>query len=106
MALITRRRILERTIEGLGKHGLVACTKSQSNCNEATAPTSVVAGGSSNPGSRVTTNLVPLRQALKEELEMRTDAFKLALHKIESLGKHAGLHKGNVYLITDMRINV
>ncbi|XP_023246071.1 uncharacterized protein LOC106646497 [Copidosoma floridanum] len=86
-ALASRRRTLERTVEGLGKHGLVATSKSRGSL---TARDSV---GSAD--GDFGTNLVPLRQALKEELEVRADAYKLALHKIEGLGKHAGLHKGD-----------
>ncbi|XP_023313562.1 uncharacterized protein LOC106648744 [Trichogramma pretiosum] len=78
MALMSRRRALERAVEGLGKHGLVPVKSTTSNVTHST-----------------TTNLVPLLVALKEELEQRADAYKLALHKIESLGKHAGLHKGD-----------
>lgn len=74
--LISRRRALERAVEGLGKHGLVP--SSQTN----------------NTENSVTSNLVPLPIALKEELETRTEAYKLALHKIENFGKHAGTHKG------------
>lgn len=74
--LITRRRALERAVEGLGKHGLVSSSQT------------------SNPENSVTSNLVPLPVALKEELETRTEAYKLALHKIENLGKHTGTHKG------------
>ncbi|XP_015594907.1 uncharacterized protein LOC107267552 [Cephus cinctus] len=74
-ALATRRRALERAVEGLGKHGLVPSARSKHSENANTQ------------------NLVPLPIALKEELELRTEAYKLALHKIESFGKHAGSHK-------------
>nr|XP_012222783.1 PREDICTED: uncharacterized protein LOC105672437 isoform X2 [Linepithema humile] len=73
--LISRRRALERAVEGLGKHGLVS--SSQTNSTE----------------NSMTSNLVPLPVALKEDLETRTEAYKLALHKIENFGKHAGTHK-------------
>ncbi|EFN84949.1 uncharacterized protein LOC105182734 isoform X1 [Harpegnathos saltator] len=76
-ALISRRRALERAVEGLGKHGLVSSTLTSSSENS------------------VTPNLVPLPVALKEELETRTEAYKLALHKIENFGKHAGTHKAD-----------
>jgi len=78
--LISRRRALERAVEGLGKHGLVSSSQS------------------SNSENSVTSNLIPLPVALKEELETRTEAYKLALHKIENLGKHAGTHKGKLSL--------
>lgn len=74
--LISRKRALERAVEGLGKHGLVP--SSQTNNSE----------------NSVTSNLVPLPVALKEELETRMETYKLALHKIENFGKHAGTHKG------------
>lgn len=74
--LISRRRALERAVEGLGKHGLIPSSQT------------------SNSENYVTSNLVPLPVALKEELETRTEAYKLTLHKIENLGKHAGTHKG------------
>lgn len=79
--LLSRRRALERAVEGLGKHGLVS--SSQTNISE----------------NSVTPNLVPLPVALKEELETRTEAYKLALHKIENFGKHAGTNKGTMLLI-------
>ncbi|XP_076240641.1 uncharacterized protein LOC143183101 [Calliopsis andreniformis] len=75
--LIARKRALERAVEGLGKHGLVASSQTNSSEN----------GGASN--------LVPLPVALKEELEGRIDAYKLAVHKIESFGKHARSHKAD-----------
>ncbi|XP_012222782.1 uncharacterized protein [Linepithema humile] len=75
--LISRRRALERAVEGLGKHGLVS--SSQTNSTE----------------NSMTSNLVPLPVALKEDLETRTEAYKLALHKIENFGKHAGTHKAD-----------
>lgn len=75
--LLSRRRALERAVEGLGKHGLVP--SSQTNISE----------------NSVTPNLVPLPVALKEELETRTEAYKLALHKIENFGKHAGSNKAD-----------
>ncbi|XP_011645581.1 uncharacterized protein LOC105432457 [Pogonomyrmex barbatus] len=74
--LLSRRRALERAVEGLGKHGLVP---SQTNISE----------------NSVTPNLVPLPVALKEELETRTEAYKLALHKIENFGKHSGTNKAD-----------
>ncbi|EZA52586.1 hypothetical protein DMN91_002037 [Ooceraea biroi] len=73
--LISRRRALERAVEGLGKHGLVSSSQTSSSENS------------------VTSNLVPLPVALKEELEIRTETYKLALHKIENLSKHTGTHK-------------
>ncbi|XP_029172287.1 uncharacterized protein LOC114941462 [Nylanderia fulva] len=75
--LISRRRGLERAVEGLGKHGLVP--SSQTNNSE----------------NSVTPNLVPLPIALKEELETRMETYKLALHKMENFGKHAGTHKAD-----------
>ncbi|XP_018363135.1 PREDICTED: uncharacterized protein LOC108761219 [Trachymyrmex cornetzi] len=75
--LLSRRRALERAVEGLGKHGLVP--SSQTNISE----------------NSVTPNLVPLPVALREELETRTEAYKLALHKIENFGKHAGTNKAD-----------
>ncbi|XP_070517441.1 uncharacterized protein [Cardiocondyla obscurior] len=78
--LLSRRRALERAVEGLGKHGLVP---SAQNISE----------------NSVTPNLVPLPVALKEELETRMEAYKLALHKIENFGKHAGTNKGMCFPI-------
>ncbi|EFN72201.1 hypothetical protein EAG_12846 [Camponotus floridanus] len=75
--LISRKRALERAVEGLGKHGLVP--SSQTNNSE----------------NSVTSNLVPLPVALKEELETRMETYKLALHKVENFGKHAGTHKAD-----------
>ncbi|XP_036143013.1 uncharacterized protein LOC105839925 [Monomorium pharaonis] len=75
--LLSRRRALERAVEGLGKHGLVP--SSQTNISE----------------NSVTPNLIPLPVALKEDLETRTEAYKLALHKIENLGKHSGASKAD-----------
>lgn len=77
--LATRRRALERAVEGLGKHGLVP--SAQGNTSE-------------NTNSQ---NLVSLPVALKEELESRSEAYKLALHKIESFAKHAGANKGEEF---------
>lgn len=71
--LAARKRALERAVEGLGKHGLVA------SCLENGGPP----------------NLVPLPFALKEQLENRIEAYKLAVHKIESFGKHPRTHRGN-----------
>ena len=76
--LAARKRTLERAVEGLGKHGLVA------SCQ----PSNLENGGASN--------LVPLPVALKEQLENRIEAYKLAVHKIESFGKHARTHRGNL----------
>ncbi|CAB0045036.1 unnamed protein product [Trichogramma brassicae] len=131
MALMSRRRALERAVEGLGKHGLVpvksSSTTTTSNvahsaaghangANNGATATTTASGGTTplqqqhhqattagpttattktTTTTTTTTNLVPLLVALKEELEQRADAYKLALHKIESLGKHAGLHKGD-----------
>ncbi|XP_076677925.1 uncharacterized protein LOC143374014 isoform X1 [Andrena cerasifolii] len=75
--LVARKKALERAVEGLGKHGLVA-----------SSPTS----SSENAGA---SNLLPLPVALKDELEGRIDAYKLAVHKIESFGKHARTHKAD-----------
>ncbi|OAD56505.1 hypothetical protein WN48_03192 [Eufriesea mexicana] len=75
--LIARKRALERAVEGLGKHGLVA------SCQP------------SNSENGVASNLVPLPVALKEQLESRIDAYKLAVHKIESFGKHARTHRAD-----------
>ncbi|KAG7189992.1 hypothetical protein KM043_006150 [Ampulex compressa] len=76
--LVSRRRALERAVEGLGKHGLV--------------PASSQAASQDNSAA---SNLIPLPLALKEELEARTEAYKLAMHKIESFAKHAGMHKAD-----------
>ncbi|XP_011500419.1 PREDICTED: uncharacterized protein LOC105364228 [Ceratosolen solmsi marchali] len=81
--LIYRWRALEQAIEGLGKHGLIL-----------SKPKSSASDTSTNNGN-ATSNLVPLRVALREELEMRSEACKHALHKIENLEKHAGVHKGD-----------
>ncbi|XP_048507323.1 uncharacterized protein LOC105685710 [Athalia rosae] len=75
--LNNRRRALERAVEGLGKHGLV---------------TSTVGNGLENTNAQ---NLVSLPVALKDELESRAEAYKLALHKIESFAKHGGTNKGD-----------
>ena len=75
-ALASRRRALERAVEGLGKHGLVPSNQT-----------------SGTEGS-ISQNLIPLPVALKDELEVRAEAYKLALHKLESSGKHTGTHKG------------
>ncbi|XP_031847387.2 uncharacterized protein LOC116433441 isoform X1 [Nomia melanderi] len=75
--LLARKRALERAVEGLGKHGLVPSSQS-GNSDAVTAP-----------------NLLPLPTVLKEELENRIDAYKLAVHKIESFGKHARTHKAD-----------
>lgn len=74
--LTARRRALERAVEGLGKHGLV--------------PSNQISGLENTTSQ----NLVPLPFALKEELEARSEAYKLALHKLESCGKHTGTLKG------------
>ncbi|XP_053975480.1 uncharacterized protein LOC128874610 [Hylaeus volcanicus] len=75
--LMARKRALERAVEGLGKHGLVASPQT---------------GNLENGGA---SNLLPLPVALKEELENRIDAYKLAVHKIESFGKNARTHKAD-----------
>lgn len=77
-SLVARQRALERAVEGLGKHGLVSSVQHSNGADSSSAK-----------------NLLPLPVALKEELEIRTEAYKLALHKIESFGKHARTHKGN-----------
>jgi len=84
--LLSRRRALDRAVEGLGKHGLVP--SSQTNISE----------------NSVTPNLVPLPVALREELETRTEAYKLALHKIENFGKHAGTNKGRYFKLLLIKI--
>lgn len=71
--LVARKRALERAVEGLGKHGLVASCLEDGRAS----------------------NLVPLPFALKEQLENRIEAYKLAVHKIESFGKHPRTHRGN-----------
>ncbi|KZC10572.1 PREDICTED: uncharacterized protein LOC107188627 [Dufourea novaeangliae] len=76
--LIGRKRALERAVEGLGRHGLVSSSGHTCNSENGTA-----------------TNLVPLPVALKEQLENRIDAYKLAVHKLESFGKHARTHKAD-----------
>lgn len=76
-ALVSRRCALERAVEGLGKHGLV--------------PPLIQTSKSENS---VTPNLIPLAVALKEELETRMEAYKLALHKIDNYSKHTSTHKG------------
>ncbi|XP_034193658.2 uncharacterized protein LOC117610413 isoform X1 [Osmia lignaria lignaria] len=75
--LVTRKRSLERAVEGLGKHGLV--------------PSCQV----NNPENGTGSNLLPLPVAMKEELENRIEAYKLAVHKVESFGKHARTHKAD-----------
>ncbi|XP_015510868.2 uncharacterized protein LOC107217741 [Neodiprion lecontei] len=75
--LATRKRALERAVEGLGKHGLV--------------PSSQLGNGLDYTNAQ---NLVSLPVALKEELEARSEAYKLALHKIENFQKHTGTNKG------------
>ncbi|XP_033344258.1 uncharacterized protein LOC117230682 [Bombus vosnesenskii] len=75
--LAARKRTLDRAVEGLGKHGLVA------SCH----PSNLENAGASN--------LVPLPVALKEQLESRIEAYKLAVHKIESFGKHARTHRAD-----------
>ena len=106
--LASRRRSLERAVEGLGKHGLV-----QSNSNVvgsqqdyrrlslglSTFGTSfartrigaAVASATSKTGGSTAreppTSLLPLTAKLREELESRLEAYKLVLHRIESWGK-------------------
>lgn len=80
--LATRRRALERAVEGLGKHGLV--------------PSEAQGSALENTNAQ---HLVALPVALKEELESRSEAYKLALHKIESFAKHAGTSKGKEHVI-------
>ncbi|XP_060825236.1 uncharacterized protein LOC132912125 [Bombus pascuorum] len=75
--LAARKRTLDRAVEGLGKHGLVA------SCHP------------SNLENARASNLVPLPVALKEQLESRIEAYKLAMHKIESVGKHARTHRAD-----------
>ncbi|XP_012153526.2 uncharacterized protein LOC100875545 [Megachile rotundata] len=75
--LTGRKRALERAVEGLGKHGLVPSCQANNLEN----------GNASN--------LLPLPVAMKEELENRIEAYKLAVHKIESFGKHARTHKAD-----------
>ncbi|XP_071865864.1 uncharacterized protein isoform X1 [Bombus fervidus] len=75
--LAARKRTLDRAVEGLGKHGLVA------SCHP------------SNLENARASNLVPLPVALKEQLESRIEAYKLAMHKIESFGKHARTHRAD-----------
>ncbi|XP_076758447.1 uncharacterized protein LOC143427851 [Xylocopa sonorina] len=75
--LTNRKRALERAVEGLGKHGLVASCQQNNSENVAAA------------------NLVPLPVALKDHLEGRIEAYKLAVHKIESFAKHARAHKAD-----------
>ncbi|XP_061941884.1 uncharacterized protein LOC108000270 isoform X1 [Apis cerana] len=71
--LVARKRALERAVEGLGKHGLVASCLEDGRAS----------------------NLVPLPFALKEQLENRIEAYKLAVHKIESFGKHPRTHRAD-----------
>ncbi|XP_017796674.1 PREDICTED: uncharacterized protein LOC108577954 [Habropoda laboriosa] len=75
--LMGRKRAVERAVEGLGKHGLVPFSQ----------PSNLENTGASN--------FVPLPVALKEQLESRIEAYKLAVHKIESFGKHARSHKAD-----------
>ncbi|XP_043600611.1 uncharacterized protein LOC122575575 isoform X2 [Bombus pyrosoma] len=75
--LAAKKRTLDRAVEGLGKHGLVA------SCH----PSNLENAGASN--------LVPLPVALKEQLENRIETYKLAVHKIESFGKHARTHRAD-----------
>ncbi|XP_043485283.1 uncharacterized protein LOC122513097 isoform X2 [Leptopilina heterotoma] len=76
--LSTRRRTLERAVEGLGKHGLISSSQISGLENSTTSQ-----------------NLVPLSLALKGELEARSEAYKLALQKLESCGKHTGTFKAD-----------
>uniref|UniRef100_A0A0C9RAY3 GlpV protein n=1 Tax=Fopius arisanus TaxID=64838 RepID=A0A0C9RAY3_9HYME len=69
-----RKKSLDQAIEGLGKHGPIPCS---------------VRSGEKRIGHSVETHLLPLTSKLREELELRIDAYKLALHKIENLGKDA-----------------
>ncbi|XP_034939668.1 uncharacterized protein [Chelonus insularis] len=72
--LIARKKALDDTIEGLGKHGLIPCSIKYED---------------KRVGQPTESQLLPLSAKLKEELEARIDAYKLALHKIENLGKDA-----------------
>lgn len=142
--LASRRRSLERAVEGLGKHGLVPSNTNVENrrwsstttttttttmsasrsrfigfgfgnaiqtgvipgrninnsCNSLI--TTAITMGQNNttiahisPGEAPTT-LLPLTAKLRDELETRLEAYKLALHKIESWGKQNGGVGGGV----------
>lgn len=69
-----RKKALDDAIEGLGKHGPIPCP---------------VKSEEKRLGQSAETHLLPLTSKLKEELELRIDAYKLALHKIENFGKDA-----------------
>lgn len=122
--LASRRRSLERAVEGLGKHGLVPTTSNVDdrcavgsgatvagaratfafgfgfgggvggNCTtgSSTARTTIGTGnGNAGPSpAEPPTTLLPLTAKLREELESRLEAYKLALHRIESWGKQSG----------------
>lgn len=88
--LAARKRALERAVEGLGKHGLVALSCHSTNLENGAA-----------------SNLVPLPFALKEQLENRIEAYKLAVHKIESFGKQPRTHRGNFRtVVPNLRISI
>ncbi|XP_015126122.1 uncharacterized protein LOC107047800 [Diachasma alloeum] len=72
--VVNRKKSLDEAIEGLGKHGPIPCP---------------VRSEEKRIGQSVETHLLPLTSKLREELELRIDAYKLALHKIENLGKDA-----------------
>lgn len=70
--LMARKTALDETIEGLGKHGPIPCN---------------VKAEDKRFGQQIDTRLLTLPAKLKEELETRIDAYKLALHKIDNFGK-------------------
>ncbi|KAK0094422.1 hypothetical protein PV326_010925 [Microctonus aethiopoides] len=70
--LMARKKALDETIEGLGKHGPIPCN---------------VKAEDKRFGQQIDTRLLTLPAKLKEELETRIDAYKLALHKIDNFGK-------------------
>ncbi|XP_044581767.1 uncharacterized protein LOC123263230 [Cotesia glomerata] len=72
--IVNRKKALDETIEGLGKHGPIPCQ---------------ITSEDKRFGHHQDTKLLPLTAKLKDELETRIDAYKLALHKIDNFGKDA-----------------
>lgn len=72
--LVNRKKALDETIEGLGKHGPIPCQ---------------ITSEDKRSGHQQDTKLLPLTAKFKDELETMIDAYKLALHKIDNFGKDA-----------------